>query len=328
MANYLIIGGDQKEYGPIPAEDVRKWIAEGRLNALSRAKAESDAAWRPLSAFPEFADALAAPAAAPAGPPPLTLPAAGWLERDYNLEVGGCLSRGFELLKSHFAIVFVASLLFALVEGCIAVFGAIPFIGPLFSLANLFVAGPLLGGLYFVFIQAIRGQPTGVGDVFMGFRRQMIQLFLGKIVSGLLAGLCMIPFLIVIFILGFRLALAGQGQPSPEHLHRLLLEMLPIGLPVFLACLIPTLYLQMRWLFTLPLIIDRQMDFWAAMKASWQMVGKHWWRVFGLFILVGLINIAGLCVCCVGVLFTAPIGYGALMYAYETIFSETAARDH
>jgi hypothetical protein len=27
-------------------------------------------------------------------------------------------------------------------------------------------------------------------------------------------------------------------------------------------------------------------------------------------------------VCCVGMLFTIPIGLGALMYAYETIFSQ------
>ena len=94
----------------------------------------------------------------------------------------------------------------------------------------------------------------------------------------------------------------------------------------FFVCLIPTIYLQVRWLFTLPLIIDRQMDFWTAMKVSWRMVGKHWWQVFGLMILVGLLNIVGLIACCVGVLFTAPIGYGALMYAYETIFSSAGAK--
>jgi hypothetical protein len=69
MANYIIIGGDQKEYGPITADDVRKWIAEGRLNEHSRMKAESDAEFRPLSAFPEFANAFGAPAPMPGAPP-------------------------------------------------------------------------------------------------------------------------------------------------------------------------------------------------------------------------------------------------------------------
>ncbi|HEX7619385.1 MAG TPA: hypothetical protein VF480_11790 [Verrucomicrobiae bacterium] len=39
-------------------EDLRKWIAEGRLNAQSLAKSESDAEFHALSTFPEFADAF------------------------------------------------------------------------------------------------------------------------------------------------------------------------------------------------------------------------------------------------------------------------------
>jgi hypothetical protein len=70
---YIIIGGDQKEYGPITTEDVRKWIAEGRLNAQSLMKAESDAEFRPLSTFPEFADLFGL--ATQAGAPPSLSPA-------------------------------------------------------------------------------------------------------------------------------------------------------------------------------------------------------------------------------------------------------------
>jgi len=74
MATYTIIGGDQKEYGSVTADDLRKWIADGRLNAQSLAKEENDTEWRPLSAFPEFADALGVSSAPP---PPLTAPIAG-----------------------------------------------------------------------------------------------------------------------------------------------------------------------------------------------------------------------------------------------------------
>ncbi len=65
---YTIIGGDQKEYGTLSAEDMRKWIAEGRLNAQTLTKAEGDEAFRPLGGFPEFVDALAAAAAEPIQP--------------------------------------------------------------------------------------------------------------------------------------------------------------------------------------------------------------------------------------------------------------------
>ena len=68
MANYLIIGGDGKEYGPVTDADVRQWIAESRLAASSLAKAESDAEFRPLANFPEFAAAFTDTAPAPIAP--------------------------------------------------------------------------------------------------------------------------------------------------------------------------------------------------------------------------------------------------------------------
>ena len=74
MATYTIIGGDQKEYGSVTTDDLRRWITDGRLNAQSLAKEEHDTEWRPLSAFPEFADVLATGSAPP---PPLAAPVAG-----------------------------------------------------------------------------------------------------------------------------------------------------------------------------------------------------------------------------------------------------------
>ena len=55
---YRILGADKKEYGPVNAEAVAKWIAERRANAQTLVQAEGGAEWRPLSAFPEFSAAL------------------------------------------------------------------------------------------------------------------------------------------------------------------------------------------------------------------------------------------------------------------------------
>ena len=54
---YKIIGADQKQYGPVSAEEMRRWIAEGRVNAQTLVQAEGQTDWRPLSSFPEFATA-------------------------------------------------------------------------------------------------------------------------------------------------------------------------------------------------------------------------------------------------------------------------------
>jgi hypothetical protein len=64
---YRIRGGDQKEYGPIAAEQIRQWIAERRLNQSSQACLDGDGVWKALGQFPEFAEALAQAPAAAAG---------------------------------------------------------------------------------------------------------------------------------------------------------------------------------------------------------------------------------------------------------------------
>jgi len=324
MANYKVIGGDLKQYGPVSAEDLRKWLAEGRLNAQSLVQLYGDIEWKQLSTLPEFADVFAGQPTTLSAPLP-ALPPTDWLKLDYELDIGGCISRGWELFKNNAGLLFVGTLIYLLIEGAITVFAQIPLVGPLFSIVNLVIAGPLMGGVFYLFLQAIRGQPASAGDVFAGFRLAFGQLFLGYLVPALLAGLCLIPFVIVLAVK--LIPVVGHlKSTTPDSAE--LQNLLPVikgtfltCLPVLLVCLIPMIYLQISWLFTLPLIIDKRMGFWSAMNASWQRVNRHWWQVFGLAVLAGLINIGGLLLCCVGALFTLPIGLGTLMYAYETVCS-------
>ena len=55
---YKLLGSDQKEYGPVSAEQFRTWIAQGRANARSKVQAAGARGWKPLTEFPEFAEAL------------------------------------------------------------------------------------------------------------------------------------------------------------------------------------------------------------------------------------------------------------------------------
>ena len=52
---YIVIGGDGKEYGPKASAEVRDWIREGRLNALSQIKEQGDDEWKVLGNLQEFA---------------------------------------------------------------------------------------------------------------------------------------------------------------------------------------------------------------------------------------------------------------------------------
>jgi hypothetical protein len=69
-----VIGGDGVEYGPVHAEQLRQWIAQGRVNARTQIRADGEAAWRPLQTFPELAVASGPPSAG--APSPWTPPGA------------------------------------------------------------------------------------------------------------------------------------------------------------------------------------------------------------------------------------------------------------
>ncbi len=58
---FIIIGGDGKEYGPVTVEQIRSWIASGRANLATQAKAFGTDEWRKLADFAEFAPPDAAP---------------------------------------------------------------------------------------------------------------------------------------------------------------------------------------------------------------------------------------------------------------------------
>ena len=87
-----------------------------------------------------------------------------------------------------------------------------------------------------------------------------------------------------------------------------------------LLCVLPGIYLAIGYTFALPLIIDKKYDFWTAMEVSRRVVHRQWWTIFGLALMLFLLNIIGLLACLVGCIVTAPLTVAAIQYAYEDIF--------
>jgi hypothetical protein len=77
---FKIIGADEKQYGPVSADQLRQWISQGRADGRTLVQAEGSADWKPLASFPEFAGLFGAAGPAP-GPGAGTVPptsAAPW----------------------------------------------------------------------------------------------------------------------------------------------------------------------------------------------------------------------------------------------------------
>jgi hypothetical protein len=92
----------------------------------------------------------------------------------------------------------------------------------------------------------------------------------------------------------------------------------------FVLCILPGIYLGVGYVFALPLVIDKKMEFWPAMEVSRRVVHHHWWSTFALMIVLALIAIVGFLACIVGALVTVPVASASLMYVYEDLFGQEA----
>jgi serine/threonine protein kinase/tetratricopeptide (TPR) repeat protein len=202
------------------------------------------------------------------------------LARDYTLNIRSCLRRGWNLVRNDFwPLVGMSAFV-------LAVLSAAPSSEAVFS----------------------NGQSSGTISI------------LGILLSGPLMGGLYLYFLKKIRRepAGVETAFTGFRQPFPHLVIAGFLATLLTGLG-FLCLILPGIYLFVAWILTFPLIIDRRLDFWPAMRLSRKIISKHWWIFLGFLIVLGLINLAGLLACFIGLLVTFPITFAALTYAYEDI---------
>jgi len=299
---YHMIGGDDREYGPVTAEQLREWITAGRADAQTRVRREGETEYKPLSTLAEFTDALAGHAAKPpagasapepgllassssphSGAPPLPLSsmaaatdadaiAAEALSRDYQVNVGLSLGRAWDLLKSDFWPIIGVSAVVLLLLG---ISGA--------AYVGIVVYGPLMGGLFAYYLKHIRGEAATINDAFMGFSKNFLQLFLGGLVSALL-----------------------------------------MALGIFL-CVIPGIYLEVAWWMTFPILMEKQIGFWDGMEVSRRVMTKHWWGMFLLLLVCFFLNLGGALLCGVGTFVTMPLTLIATAYVYDDLFGPARA---
>jgi hypothetical protein len=80
---YKIIGADGKEYGPVSGDQLRRWIAEGRVESRTPVFAHGATDWNFAGLLPEFANCFA--------PPPAIAPVV-WFRRSNFFATAGLIN--------------------------------------------------------------------------------------------------------------------------------------------------------------------------------------------------------------------------------------------
>ena len=160
---------------------------------------------------------------------------------------------------------------------------------------------------------AMHAAPPGVGGVVL---QNILNMFIS---TPLGAGLTM---------MGIKCAAGAEVRWSEVYAYfdkvlvlvgttLLMLLMIVIG---FLLLIIPGIYLSLAYSFAIPLVLDKGMSPWEALETSRKAVSHHWFKVFGLYLVFGLIVVISVIPLGIGLVWTIPMGLLLKGILYRTIF--------
>ena len=211
-----------------------------------------------------------------------------------------CIKGGWELVKPQYWLI---------VGMCFISY----FIGSAVPMGILM--GPMMCGIFLTYFALRRGEPIEFGMLFKGFE------FFGPSVIATL--LHMIPIIVIIvptyllFYVSMFVSLAAQGNdPNPAAFLGVMATFSLVLLVVFIAIIV----ISIGFTFTYPLIVDRRLQGFDAVKLSFKAAMANFWRLLGMMLLGSLLGMAGMLLCGLGLFLVFPITYGAVACAYEQVF--------
>jgi uncharacterized membrane protein len=105
------------------------------------------------------------------------------------------------------------------------------------------------------------------------------------------------------------------------------LFILPGGFVLLLIAFVFSIFLYGWSFLAYPLLVDRNMQAWPALKLSARAVWANKWGVAGLMLLNGIFGMVGAVLCYVGLFVYLPVMFASLAVAYRKLFPELAPPD-
>ena len=176
--------------------------------------------------------------------------------------------------------------------------------------------GPMMCGLFLTFFKMRRGEPVEFGLLFKGF-----EYFAQSIIATLLH---VIPILVIVvpayimFYVFFFLAMVAQSGEEPNPAATL--AIFAVFALFWLVVIAVIMFVSIGFTFVYPLIVDRGIQGFEAVKLSFKAAMANFWGLLGMMFLNFLLTLAGLLLCMIGLYFVLPITYSAVAVAYEQVF--------
>jgi hypothetical protein len=205
-----------------------------------------------------------------------------------------CMKEGWELIKQDYWTLF-----------------AITLVGLLLGGITLYIlVGAMICGIFYCYLQKIDGRPVIFDGLWKGF-----QWWLPGLVATIIIMVPMIFVYLVIYLPFIAAALMGS-RLSPGEMMGLVFGAFAVDLIVIILMVC----FHTLLMFTFPLIVDRNLGAFAAMKTSAKAVWRNLGGIAGFYGVAFVLSLAGAMACGVGTYFVIPIIMAGTTVAYRKIF--------
>jgi uncharacterized membrane protein len=191
---------------------------------------------------------------------------------------------------------------------------AITLVGMLIgSFVPIVLVGPMMCGIYMCLLDKIDGRPLVFDRLLKGFDH-----FLSGLIVALVIMVPLVIFIVAIYIPMIAMAFAGNAV-SEDMLLPVIIGIIIMELVVGIVMMI----LHSLIVFSFPLIVDRGLNGFEAVKLSARAVWANRGGVAGLFGVGILVAMVGYLALCVGVYLALPVLLMAMAVAYRKVFPAT-----
>ena len=93
----------------------------------------------------------------------------------------------------------------------------------------------------------------------------------------------------------------------------------------FLLLVIPGIYLAVAYMFAMILVADKDLGVWEALEVSRKAISKNWFGIFGIYLLLMVINLIAMIPLGIGLIWTVPWTLNTMAVIYRDMFGEPDA---
>jgi hypothetical protein len=223
------------------------------------------------------------------------------------IDASDCISVAWNIVKNNYGLFLGISLLAMVLMSCL-------------PCVNIFLAGPIMGGVFYCFLKAMRNEQVEFGEMFKGFENFVPLMVIGIIqaIPEIMAQGIRISVNVADFGLKNADRTLYQADPSRLLASGLVLFLIVAGFTIFVV----GFAIRISLFFALPLVIEHRLGVGDAIKLSARAAWSNIGGLILLSILEFLIALAGLLMLCVGVFLVMPILFCANAVAYRQVFPD------